>query len=465
MNTGLSDKMEDHALESVPEAARKGWLQISWNTAGLVTTLVMLFFGALVCFVAGVKIALMAGLSAFIIGNVIAWLIARVTYATGFSNTLITRKYGLGVRGSVLASLIFGFLIIGFLALENALLYRGVIFFFDMDNNLFNQIFIYGLFTISWILLTAFGFDLVSRVSSVMLVGFLVVLFWVIIDIVSGAERSVSELVLFESQFPPDLLTRMGVRSDLDKFVFGLNILVGPACALALNTADFGRYGKSPTHIGIAASVGIGFQSLIMMIVGGVLMFAGSDIMLEHYATVQGMSAQEAPRQVLKNPDSIAATFMVFAGATGFILMFLAQAKAQVLNAYSSSLCLSNMSDALLGWRPGRLTFVVLANVIALLMLYGHILELVEQWIKLLGVLLSALSSVIIMDYFVVAKRVGESDQVEQINWAGVISLVTAVVLAHWVLKPWQPIEVLSSIATVAVLYPVLRLWLLRPRG
>ncbi|MCU7813976.1 MAG: hypothetical protein KZQ89_08150 [Candidatus Thiodiazotropha sp. (ex Lucinoma kastoroae)] len=47
MNTGLSDKREDHALESVPEAARKGWLQISWNTAGLVTTLVMLFFGAL----------------------------------------------------------------------------------------------------------------------------------------------------------------------------------------------------------------------------------------------------------------------------------------------------------------------------------------------------------------------------------------------------------------------------------
>ncbi|MCU7892560.1 MAG: hypothetical protein KZQ78_13470, partial [Candidatus Thiodiazotropha sp. (ex Ustalcina ferruginea)] len=60
-----------------------------------ISTFVMLFFGALVCFAAGVKIALMAGLSAFIIGNVIAWLIARVTYATGFSNTLITRKYGL----------------------------------------------------------------------------------------------------------------------------------------------------------------------------------------------------------------------------------------------------------------------------------------------------------------------------------------------------------------------------------
>lgn len=256
----------------------------------------------------------------------------------------------------------------------------------------------------------------------------------------------------------------MGVRSDLDKSVFGLNILVGPACALALNTADFGRYGKSSAHIGVAASIGIGFQSLIMMIVGGILMFAGTDVMLEHYTTVQGMSAQEAPRQVLKNPDSIAATFMVFAGAIGSVLMFLAQAKAQVLNAYSSSLCLSNMSDALLGWRPGRVTFVVLANIIALLMLYGHILELVGQWIKLLGVLLSALASVIIMDYYIVARRLGKVDPSEQINWAGVISLITAVVLAHWVFKPWQPIEVLSSIATVTVVYPILRLRLLRPR-
>lgn len=44
MSASLTDKMEDHALESVPEADRIGWLKISWNTAGLVTTLVMLFF-------------------------------------------------------------------------------------------------------------------------------------------------------------------------------------------------------------------------------------------------------------------------------------------------------------------------------------------------------------------------------------------------------------------------------------
>jgi len=127
----ITETMEDHALERVPDAEREGWLQITWNTAGLITTLVILFFGAVVCFVAGVKIALAAGMVSFAIGSSIGWAIARIAYQTGCSNTLITRKYGLGTRGSALASLIFGCLIVGFLAVENGLLYRGFLFFFE----------------------------------------------------------------------------------------------------------------------------------------------------------------------------------------------------------------------------------------------------------------------------------------------------------------------------------------------
>jgi cytosine permease len=88
--------MEDHALERVPEGERESWLKISWNTVGLVTTLVIMFFGAVVCFVAGVKIALLAGAVSFAIGSSLGWAIARVAVETGYSSTLITRQYGLG---------------------------------------------------------------------------------------------------------------------------------------------------------------------------------------------------------------------------------------------------------------------------------------------------------------------------------------------------------------------------------
>ncbi len=130
----LSTTMEDHALERVPDSERENWLQISWNTAGLVTTLVILLFGAVVCFVAGIKIALAAGVVAFAIGSSLGWALARVAYETGYSNTLLTRSYGLGRRGSALASVIFGCLIVGFLAVENGLLYRGFLFFFGVDD-------------------------------------------------------------------------------------------------------------------------------------------------------------------------------------------------------------------------------------------------------------------------------------------------------------------------------------------
>jgi cytosine permease len=119
-----------------------------------------------------------------------------------------------------------------------------------------------------------------------------------------------------------------------------------------------------------------------------------------------------------------------------------------------------------MGWRPGRFAFVVLANVLALGMLYGEILHFVEEWIKLLGVLLSALAATIILDYYFVSPRLPVSEGAhEPVNWAGLIAILAAVYAAHWLLKPIQPIEVLTSLALVAVIYPTLRLSVLRPQA
>ncbi len=471
------EAMEDHALERVPGTKREGWLQIAWNTVGLATTLVILFFGALVCFVAGVKIALAAGFVSFLIGSSIGWAIARIAYQTGFSNTLITRRYGLGTRGSALASLIFGCLIVGFLAVENGLLYRGFLFFFKTDDSWLMRLVIYGGLTVSWILLTAFGFKLVTRFSSIMLIGFFTVLAWIFLVVLQQSGGTLTEVLWFESQVQPAILSSLGVDSDWDKFVFSLNILIGPACALALNTADFGRYGKSTVDVGIAASIAIFSQSIVIMLIGGVLIKSAAAFMVHYYITVAGMDPAAAQAQVLQSPDSIAATFMVLSGALGFILMLLAQAKAQVLNTYSSSLCIANLADALFRWRPGRVVFVVLANAIALAMLYGHILEMVETWIKLMGVLLSALASVIIMDYYFVGPRLASDNQhttredlghsvfQEPVNWSGVIAIIAAAAIAHFMLRNYFKLEVLSSIASVVCIYPLLRLRLFRRRG
>jgi cytosine permease len=142
--------------------------------------------------------------------------------------------------------------------------------------------------------------------------------------------------------------------------------------------------------------------------------------------------------------------------------MVLAQSKAQVLNTYSGSLALTNLADVALNWRPGRIVFVILANVIGLVMLYGKILALVNAWITILGVMTTALAMVMICDYFIVRPRLGQKDisshRDDMINWSGVISVVAATVLAHYVLNRYQPIEFFTSALTVLILYPSLRL-------
>lgn len=467
MGIELKSKMDDHSLDAVPEEDRKNWLNLTWNTAGIVTTLVILFFGALVCFVAGVKIALISGVIACVFGTLIGFGLSRIAVETGYSNTLITRQHGLGVKGSVLASIIFGFLIIGMLALENALLYRGVLFFFEMGDTVANRIAIYGVFTLVWILFTAFGFKLVARFSSVMLISFLLVLGWIMADVLFQSPLSLAEAVLFGSQLPDEALAAMGITSEWDKYVFAINILIGPACALPLVSVDYGRYAKSTAHATTAVAIGSFFQSVIVMIVGGVLMHAAADAMSAYFMNTQNLAAEEASQRVLNSPDSIAAVFMVFGGVVGFVLMIIAQSKAQVLNCYSASLCLSNLFDALFGWRPGRFTFVIFANVIALMMLYGHILELVEAWLSLLGVLLSSLAGVILVDYYLVKPwlemRATVTHDAENINWAGVITILASIFSAHYLLNDIIKIEVISSCMVVLIGYPLLRLFVFKP--
>ena len=70
------------------------------------------------------------------------------------------------------------------------------------------------------------------------------------------------------------------------------------------------------------------------------------------------------------------------------------------------------------------------------------------------------------MDYYVVGpklKRAGQLAVDESVNWSGVITIIVAVLLAHYVLQPYLRIEVLGSLLCVATLYPLLRLAIMRP--
>jgi cytosine permease len=459
----IKERMEDHALESVPQDLRnKSWLKLSWSTAGLASTLITLFFGALASFAAGFKIAMFAGIFVAAIGAMLAWSSSHIAYKTGLSSTVMARHYGFGVRGSLVGSSIFGALIIGFLALENALLYAGFRFAFNLQDTLDNQIMIYGIMTFAWIGLTAYGFEMVTKVSSLTLVAFLVLLVYTTWRVV--ATDNSGQVMSFPALFPPEVLAAMNATDDFGKFLFCINLLVAVAFGLSMVGPDLGRFARSTKDIGLAVTMGSLMMTVIMVFFGAVFMYAAMGKLLEHYTTVMHM-APDAAQTAAMSPDGITAAFLLFGGGVGVVLMVLAQGKAQVLNTYSSSLALTNFFDAM-GIRFPRVAMVITANVIAMLLIAFGILNWVQAWVEILGVMITAFVSVIISDYYFVSPRVGTNHlqgQPEMVNWAGVITTIAATVLAHYVLVKIIPIQFFTALGVGFVLYPLLRLTVFRP--
>ena len=131
--SALKTKMDDHALEQVPESERKSWIQLSNNAMGICSTLLIMFFGVLATFTAGLLWGMVAGIICLTIGTIFGTLLGNMARKDGLSSTVLSRRYGFGVRGSVVSSLVFCFMILGMLALENVLLYHGILFFFGME--------------------------------------------------------------------------------------------------------------------------------------------------------------------------------------------------------------------------------------------------------------------------------------------------------------------------------------------
>ena len=450
----VNEIMEDHALEVVPQEQRQGWLQLTWNTAGIVTTLIQIFFGALATFVAGFKIALIAGVVVTLVGGLLGWACGHIAFKSGLSSTVMARKFGFGKQGSIVASAIFGFMIIGFLALENALLYEGALFFFGIEDSLINQILIYGLLTLTWVFLTLFGFKLVSKVSSVALILFLLLLGYMTWFVLNKSGVTLQQATSFQALLPLEVLTGMNASTTMGKFIFCINLFIGSAGALALVDADLGRYAKSSKDIGIAAFLGNIAMDIIMVAFGGIVMYAASKGLVTHYIGL-GMDEVSANQKAL-SPDGVAAAFILFGGIIGVFLMVFAQAKAQVLNTYSGSLSLTNLFDVV-GLRMPRFWMVILANILALVMIASNILGLVNSWITILGVLTTSFAGIMIADYYIIRKGGKLNYSEENINISGIITTVVATVNAHYIFNSIISIEFITSIVTSIVLYTFLR--------
>ena len=451
--SNLADVVEDHALGRVPEVQRKTGWALSWMAMGIATTLVQLLIGSYVAAVAGMGWAITADVLVALFGGTLGWMVALISRQEGLSSTVTSRFYGLGARGSIIASVIFGFMILGFLALENSLLYYGTIFAFGWHNTLLARLLIFGVLTIGWVLLTTFGINLVLKIASYLMVAFLILLAYMFYR--SGFTSGVAFVTVFtHGALIP------GLGGAWQRFATVLVTLAGSAGALALCDADYARYARTPRDVVIMAYAGSFMMDIVIMIAGAVIVYGGMGPAIHYLVSHHMSSAAAAPAAVTAlASNNTGAFFIILSAVIGFILMYAAQIKAQTLNTYSGSLALTNLFDALGKWRPGRFSMVILGNLIALLMIAGGILNLIDSWLNILGIMTTSFAGLMIADYYIVRKRtLADHSRVESVNIAGIVSITVAVVLAV-VLETTHvfPLGFLTALVAVLIVYPVLR--------
>lgn len=449
----LAAAAEDHALVSVPEQDRKSGLKLSLSPVSVATALVIFAIGGFTVVLAGFKVGLLAGALITVLGMLLGKALGTMAFRTGVSSTITSRFFGFGLKGSVIGSAIFSFMILGFLAMESALLYEGTLLMLQLEDTWPVRIGLYGLLTILWIALAIFGLKLALRSSAVLTTITILVTIYMVVQIyvVQGAD-------------PMDVFNYPGVAEGgtWGKLEAAIGVMGATAGTIALVTTDFARYCRSGRDVTILAVSGPVVQNIVMTVLGALVVIGGIPRVIDYLMARQdGLSpeaaAQAASLFVMQNTGAF---FVVFAGWLGFITIYAAQAKAQAINAYSGSLSLVNLVDALSGRRPGRPAMVVAGNLVALIMIAAGILGQFAAYLAYLGCMTLGMCAVMIADFYIV--RRGRFDpsthRVENWNWAGVITLVVSVAVGMVLLATGIfSLGFLISFVVAMVLYPFLR--------
>lgn len=451
--SGLAQTAEDYALVSVPIEDRKSGFQLSLSPVSVATALVIFAIAGFTVVLAGFKVGMLAGVLVAILGVYLGKALGQISYRTGLSSTITSRTFGFGLKGSSIGAVIFSFMILGFLAMESALLYEGTLLMFNLADSWPNRILIYGLLTLLWIALAIFGLKLALRATGVLTIVTILVSIYMIIQI-----------YVIQGSNPMDVFTYEGVVPGgvWPKLEAAIGVMGATAGTIALVTMDFARYCRNNRDVTILALAGPVVQNIVMTVLGALIVIGGMPAVIDYImARNTGMSPEAAAEAssifVMENTGAF---FVIFAGWMGFIAIYAAQAKAQAINAYSGSLSLVNLVDALTGLKPGRVVMVVVGNAIALLMIAGGILGQFTAYLAYLGCMTLGMCGVMIADYYIVRRRRFDASKqrVEQWNWAGVITLVVAaavgiVLMATAVFS----LGFLFSFVVAMVLYPLLR--------
>ncbi|WP_041580431.1 purine-cytosine permease family protein [Bacillus sp. 1NLA3E] len=452
MSKNLENMMEDYSLEAVPAEMRRPWRELAAVGAGIGSSLAVLLTGGMITYMAGFWMGMLAAFIAFLVSTFFTISLGIISFRDGYSSNIISRAYAFGTRGSAFGSLIWAFMIIGFLGMESVLIGNSLLFYFDIEPTFFVKFIFYLIITGIWIVLSLFGNKLVSRVAQIMIpLLFLMLLFMVYLLMNKGS--------LLEAVTHGILIPNMTAGQG---FAIALNATIVLAGLLAIVVADFTRFSKSSKDV-VKVSVVSNFSLYgVTMVFGAIITYFGYQITMDYFLD-QGMKPGAAGMAAITNPGIM---LVLGGGVWGLLTIIFSQSKVQVGNSYEGALALVNLFDTGFNWRPGRAVMVVLANITSLLFIFGNILHYIETFLTFGSVLLCVWVTIVLTDYYVIRGKMKIGKQgiedlanIPAVNWKGLLTLVVSTIIGMFFYQlNWFGVPFMIATPIAFVLYTGLSL-------
>jgi purine-cytosine permease-like protein len=413
-DASLDEQIESYATRRVPASMRWPRPAILLVLSGNITAMFWFLLGGQLGFLVGwpwllIPIAYMV-LGATFIGG----LIMRIASKEGLSLPLLSRGLGFGLKGSAVASIVYGVNYVFYFIFEGSIVSHALSEFAGIPIDSFWATIVFAL-----IALVALYCSWRGMHSMNLLQRFGVPIFLVLFVI--GMCMLASGYVLVG----PGQWEATGAVGATAMWQ-ALSLVNGQIVFQGLIATDYGRFVK--TSVGYRGTSALMFAELAMcavvVLIGTFLGFT----MLRHFE-----GTQANPELASTDPGLY---FAVIMGLLGVIFAFVTQVRINVMNLYSGSLALSNAADALSARRIGRQWWMVGLIVIGIGIYPLNVLQYTDKFLAVTGIMTNTWIFILLADYFVCRKllHLGPADDIafeegRVRNWnpAGIAAMIAGI--------------------------------------
>ncbi|WP_291300655.1 cytosine permease [Desulfosporosinus sp. BICA1-9] len=393
---------EDYALRRVPQHWRLPWYSIMNVALGVATAMVFMQMGSLMAIAYGSINAILAEIYATVVGGILAMAIAYSAAKSGLNVNLMSRGAGLGFTGSSITSFIYALNFIMYAAIEGSIMAYAINAYIPTIPVWLLMITV-GLVIIP---LNWYGMTQLDKFQKYSIPIYVILL---IVGIIAAARMDLPHSSDWLTFLPAGgavggvgLLAAIGV----------MNGLVG---IMALLVSDYARFIKPEERKMGVFAVGFIPQFVAFFLSGLIGVWFGV-------------------RFGEENPGKY---FVYAMGFWGAIYTILTQLRINVTNLYSGSMSLANFFARIFHFTPGRVFWVVVTSITAIVAMLAGALEHLGPMLTFQGVFLFAWVALLTADLVVVKGllKLGpirlehRRGHLHEWNPVGVVSLVVSSVI------------------------------------